>query len=241
MDSPHPISVGGKQHKRRPGLSSVGRGEEPGVLLSDRGACPHPGGGGGLRRPAPGCPQTSFLPSWPRHLHLSGNTLLLFPSSVSTLHLLSFPRSCGQLEGGSGGWAGSPLQRTLSFLLGMTGKTKVGVGGEAGGLAPPALPASLPPHPPSALLPSFPGRQTGKGSGLCSRGHLLALPDSLPVSQAVSFPPLSPCFPLSSQLQLRQLEEGKAEAPEAKGQCSPPSQRPPVATEVGRKDLNRCM
>ncbi|XP_026340951.1 rho guanine nucleotide exchange factor 2 isoform X1 [Ursus americanus] len=33
-------------------------------------------------------------------------------------------QSCGQLEGGSGGWAGSPLQRTLSFLLGMTGKAK---------------------------------------------------------------------------------------------------------------------
>ncbi|VFV35436.1 kiaa0651 protein [Lynx pardinus] len=33
-------------------------------------------------------------------------------------------RSCSQLEGGSGTWADSPLRRTLSFLLGMTGKAK---------------------------------------------------------------------------------------------------------------------
>ncbi|XP_021104943.1 rho guanine nucleotide exchange factor 2 isoform X1 [Heterocephalus glaber] len=31
---------------------------------------------------------------------------------------------CGQLEGGSGTWAGSSLRRTFSFLLGMTGKAK---------------------------------------------------------------------------------------------------------------------
>nr|XP_044613659.1 rho guanine nucleotide exchange factor 2 isoform X3 [Equus asinus] len=33
-------------------------------------------------------------------------------------------QSCSQLEGGSGTWAGSSLRRTLSFLLGMTGKAK---------------------------------------------------------------------------------------------------------------------
>ncbi|XP_059000915.1 rho guanine nucleotide exchange factor 2 isoform X4 [Mustela lutreola] len=33
-------------------------------------------------------------------------------------------QSCSQLERGSGSWTGSPLQRTLSFLLGMTGKAK---------------------------------------------------------------------------------------------------------------------
>ncbi|XP_030887551.1 rho guanine nucleotide exchange factor 2 [Leptonychotes weddellii] len=33
-------------------------------------------------------------------------------------------QSCSRLERGSGIWAGSPLQRTLSFLLGMTGKAK---------------------------------------------------------------------------------------------------------------------
>ncbi|KAJ8794192.1 hypothetical protein J1605_003338 [Eschrichtius robustus] len=31
---------------------------------------------------------------------------------------------CSQLEGGSGTWAGSSLRRTLSFILGMTGKAK---------------------------------------------------------------------------------------------------------------------
>ncbi|XP_059789602.1 rho guanine nucleotide exchange factor 2 isoform X1 [Balaenoptera ricei] len=33
-------------------------------------------------------------------------------------------QSCSQLEGGSGTWAGSSLRRTLSFILGMTGKAK---------------------------------------------------------------------------------------------------------------------
>ncbi|XP_033713237.1 rho guanine nucleotide exchange factor 2 isoform X1 [Tursiops truncatus] len=33
-------------------------------------------------------------------------------------------KSCSQLEGGSGTWAGSSLRRTLSFILGMTGKAK---------------------------------------------------------------------------------------------------------------------
>ncbi|XP_053064747.1 rho guanine nucleotide exchange factor 2 isoform X1 [Acinonyx jubatus] len=33
-------------------------------------------------------------------------------------------RSCSQLEGGSGTWVDSPLRRTLSLLLGMTGKAK---------------------------------------------------------------------------------------------------------------------
>lgn len=160
MDSPHPISVSGKQHKRRPCLSSVGRGEEPGVLLSDRGACPHPGGGGGLRRPAPGCPQTSFLPSWPRHLHLSGNTLLLSPSPVCTLHLLSFPPQL---------WPAGRGLRRLGRLPPAAhpqlppGHDRKGQGRRRWGSrrpGAPALPASLPPCPPSAPLPSFPGRQT---------------------------------------------------------------------------------
>ncbi|XP_024604082.1 rho guanine nucleotide exchange factor 2 isoform X1 [Neophocaena asiaeorientalis asiaeorientalis] len=33
-------------------------------------------------------------------------------------------KSCSHLEGGSGTWAGSSLRRTLSFILGMTGKAK---------------------------------------------------------------------------------------------------------------------
>ncbi|XP_077620189.1 rho guanine nucleotide exchange factor 2 [Crocuta crocuta] len=46
----------------------------------------------------------------------AGNLLHQFSTDLS--------RSCSQLEGGSGTSAGSPLRRTLSFLLGMTGKAK---------------------------------------------------------------------------------------------------------------------
>lgn len=164
----------------------------------------------GSLSPGPlGCPQTSRprLLRWPP-VCLSGSSLLLFPALFLSLHL-SFtplpPRSCSQLERGSGSWTGSPLQRTLSFLLGMTGKAKVGDAGEAGGLVLLALPAPLPPHPPSSPLPSLPGdRHQGRGSqASCPR-----LP---PCTQGISQlswdlprPPHS-----AASFSCGQLEEGK--------------------------------
>lgn len=61
--------------------------------------------------------------------------VIFFSSSVSISSPLAvFLCSCSQLEGGSGTWAGSSLRRTFSFLLAMTGKTKVRVSLHKGGV-----------------------------------------------------------------------------------------------------------
>ncbi|XP_027630281.1 rho guanine nucleotide exchange factor 2 [Tupaia chinensis] len=44
--------------------------------------------------------------------------------NLSRSSAIDLRKSCSQLEGGSGTWAGSSLRRTFSFLLGMTGKAK---------------------------------------------------------------------------------------------------------------------
>uniref|UniRef100_A0A667I359 Rho guanine nucleotide exchange factor 2 n=1 Tax=Lynx canadensis TaxID=61383 RepID=A0A667I359_LYNCA len=75
---------------------------------------PDPGGGGGGGSPGRLCLALAGHFSSP--FVLAGN--LCQPSATD------LSRSCSQLEGGSGTWADSPLRRTLSFLLGMTGKAK---------------------------------------------------------------------------------------------------------------------
>ncbi|XP_026312825.1 uncharacterized protein LOC113225292 [Piliocolobus tephrosceles] len=47
--------------------------------------------------------------------------------NLSQSSAIDLRKRCSQLEGHSGTWAGSSLRRTFSFLLGMTGKAKVGV------------------------------------------------------------------------------------------------------------------
>lgn len=76
-----------------------------------------------------------FLLSWPWYLHPPSlwEYLVLSQLSFSLLTSSFSLCSCSQLEGGSGTWAGSSLRRTLSFILGMTGKAKVGVQGGGGG------------------------------------------------------------------------------------------------------------
>ncbi|XP_049491042.1 rho guanine nucleotide exchange factor 2 [Panthera uncia] len=116
-------------------------------------------------------------------------------------------RSCSQLEGGSGTWADSPLRRTLSFLLGMTGKAKVGVSGEAGGLAP--LPSSVPLlcTPPSALSPASPGdRHPGQWFRLGGSTWYFSQTPSLHGGR-VTFPVRPPAS--SSAASCGQLGEGK--------------------------------
>ncbi|XP_055257559.1 rho guanine nucleotide exchange factor 2 isoform X3 [Moschus berezovskii] len=44
--------------------------------------------------------------------------------NLSQTSAADLSQSCSQLEGSSGTWAGSSLRRTLSFILGMTGKAK---------------------------------------------------------------------------------------------------------------------
>lgn len=71
-----------------------------------------------------------FWLCWSWILHPASLRKYLFLHFQHYLHLLmsSFSLcSCSQLEEHSGTWAGSSLRRTFSFLLGMTGKAKVGV------------------------------------------------------------------------------------------------------------------
>ncbi|XP_032701074.1 rho guanine nucleotide exchange factor 2 isoform X1 [Lontra canadensis] len=81
--------------------------------------CCHPSAGA-LAHSAPGVLSKS--------VSMSGISSLLGCSDpAGTLRQSSaaaLSQSCSQLERGSGSWTGSPLQRTLSFLLGMTGKAK---------------------------------------------------------------------------------------------------------------------
>lgn len=196
-------------------------------------SCPHLsclGGEGGLRGLSPGRPWTSFLPSWARHLHQPW--LWEHHLSLPRLHLHLFTSfslcSCGQLEGGLGTWVSSPLQRTFSFFLSMTGKAKVGVGGEVGGLAP--LPSLLPflLTPPSAPLPSFLGRQTLKA----------VVQFEGPPASSSSLCPTSPESHFLSSPGADGWKEGVGKEPQ-KLSCGPalPPSRPPVATEVGSRDL----
>ena len=111
-------------------------------------------------------PESPFSLPWLWHLRppYLWEYLVLFQLQLH-LFTCSFSLcSCSQLEGGSGTWAGSSLRRTLSFILGMTGKAKVGPQGGAGSLGPTALPSSLPLHlticPPPQLPPV--GRDTGQ-------------------------------------------------------------------------------
>ncbi|ELW59845.1 Rho guanine nucleotide exchange factor 2 [Tupaia chinensis] len=59
-------------------------------------------------------------------LALAGHFLSPFAlaGNLSRSSAIDLRKSCSQLEGGSGTWAGSSLRRTFSFLLGMTGKAK---------------------------------------------------------------------------------------------------------------------
>lgn len=176
---PHITSVGsGLREEIGPGLSRKGWSaliwEEPGVFLINRGAW-EPGvhiqevAGAGQWR------YLSFSP-FSQSLSLSGSFssspfLLVFPlARVSilspgrgtfTLHLgeclyLSPLCSCSQLERSSGTWAGSSLRRTFSFLLSMTGKTKVGVRQGSRRSGDHCLSCPLSPHPIVLSLPQLP-------------------------------------------------------------------------------------
>lgn len=69
--------------------------------------------------------------------------LFQLPLLTSSLSLCSGK----QLEEGSGTWTGSSLRRTFSFLLGMTGRDKVGVNLGKRGIEPLLFFSSLSPSP----------------------------------------------------------------------------------------------
>ncbi|XP_032173124.1 rho guanine nucleotide exchange factor 2 isoform X7 [Mustela erminea] len=97
-------------------LGPQSQGSQPGRAGQN---CCHPSAGA-LDHSAPGVLSKS--------VSMSGISSLLGCSDpAGTLcqsSTTALSQSCSQLERGSGSWTGSPLQRTLSFLLGMTGKAK---------------------------------------------------------------------------------------------------------------------
>lgn len=112
--------------------------EEPGVFRINTG----PGkpvstsrksqevGGGSTLPPSAVLPLSSSPPLsvFPRASRVSPRSRHRHPISLGGPVHLSFSLcSCSQLERSSGTWAASSLRRTFSFLLSMTGKTKVGV------------------------------------------------------------------------------------------------------------------
>ena len=103
-------------------------------------------------------PESPFSLPWLWHLRppYLWEYLVLFQLQLH-LFTCSFSLcSCSQLEGGSGTWAGSSLRRTLSFILGMTGKAKVGPQGGREAWAPLPSPVPFLSTSPSAPRPSFP-------------------------------------------------------------------------------------
>lgn len=144
-----------------------------------------------------------FLLSWPWYLHPPSlwEYLVLSQLSFSLLTSSFSLCSCSQLEGGSGTWAGSSLRRTLSFILGMTGKAKVGVQGGGGGVpregeegsGPTALPDSSSP-PTICSLPQLLLVAKTQGNGSRLKGNVMcpSLPPCIPVNYLCSAFPMPP-------------------------------------------------
>lgn len=161
---PHITSVGsGLREEIGPGLSRKGWStliwEEPGVFLINRGAWEP----GVHIQEVAGAGQWRYLS--PPHLFSQSfcslvspfSPLLMAPSPSISLCLYVSPLcSCSQLERSSGTWAGSSLRRTFSFLLSMTGKTKVGVRQGSRRPGDHCLPCPLSPHPIVLSLPQLP-------------------------------------------------------------------------------------